>query len=745
MSEASPEAQDAHAGTAAKLESDPPAAGAAREARPSEARGPELGAPLPGSGRDALREALGLAAICCLVGSLPAALRVARAGGSFVLGLLAAAAIVLPLVALAIALGKAAGRGFRLVMGLSAGRSTATGIALFIGLLSPVLVLLGAILKEKTNHRGLGGGTFGVMALVIAGLAALFADRIVESGRWLVNKGFSPRAVATAIALVSVAPMLFVSLPLLSAQSGTTPENRVAAALIDGVIFTLASAVAVTFDLKERARTFTRRVGAGGAGGLFAAGLLVLSLSPSLGTAMGEAGGLSSAMLGGLERWTDRDRDGSGSHFGGRDCDEGDPGIHPGAFDLPGDGVDQDCDGADGVGGGPPALAEPAQDRPADELPAKTVDNVRASLPTQKPHIVWVTLDTVRADHTSLHGYGKPTTPKLLELAARGATFELGYAPASDTQRAYVPLFSGMPFESTPKDRRAWPTLKDEVETVAERMRKAGYFTIGVSSFQWLSRERGFDQGFDQFAEVFQDEHPERGVTGPRAVRAARAAIEKAPADKPVFVWVQLFDAHEQYRRHDGFDFGRGEIGAYDSEIGFTDKQLGDLMAAVEAKLGANVAWAVHGSQGEGFDEHDSKGHGTELYEESVRVPLVIALPSQPALKVAGVAVSTSELGRTVLDLAGASQEGLVGRSLLGAARGGALAPEPLVLAGSKRRAVIDPPLKLIARERKGKERLLLFDLSEDPKEQKDLSEARPKDLARLKALLDEKGPRPAP
>ena len=69
------------------------------------------------------------------------------------------------------------------------------------------------------------------------------------------------------------------------------------------------------------------------------------------------------------------------------------------------------------------------------------------------------------------------------------------------------------------------------------------------------------------------------------------------------------------------------------------------------------------------------------------------------------------------------------------------LAEFPLVLTGAKRRAIVEPPLKLIARERRGKERLLLFDLGADPKEQRDLSESRPQDLARLKALLDEKSP----
>lgn len=660
-------------------------------------------------------------------------------------GLVAATAVVLPLVALAISLSRAAGRGFRLVMGLQAGRGTAAGLALWVGLMAPILVVLGSILKDKTNHRGLGGGTFGVLALVVIIGAAALAHRVVETGRWLVDRGVSPRAVATMIALLSVGPMIVVSFPLLQSHPTSPDSHAVAAALIDGLIFTLAASVAVTFDVGDRLRGLARRFGHVAAAALMVLGISWLSLSPSLGGAMRSGGGLSAALLRGLERWTDRDGDGVGSHFGGRDCDEGDPRRYPGANDPAGDGIDQNCDGVDGEAEGPSGRSSAAADvaAPATAVLADPAVPATPAPAGNRPSIVLVMLDTVRADHTSVYGYAKQTTPQLAALAARGTVFELAYSPASDTQRAVMPIFSGKSFADTPKDRREWPTLKAEVDTVAERMKKVGYRTAGVSSFQWLSKERGFDQGFDQFVEIFKDESPERTVTGPRTVRAARAEIEKADGVRPLFLWVHLFDAHEEYRRHEGFDFGRGTVGAYDSEIGFVDKQLGDLMDAVDAsKLKDNVAWVVFGSQGEGFDEHDSSGHGKELYEEVVRVPLVVALPAvKEGRRVPKMAVSTADIPLTLLELAGASSEGAQGTSLLPLTRGGEAPRPPLVLAGSNRSAVIDHPLKLIVIERKKKERLLLFDLAVDPKETKDLSESRPEDLARLRALAPTRRP----
>lgn len=723
--------------------SEPPPSSDPSSARDGEvARAPSL-LPPPGL-RDMLGEACGLALASCLLGSVPAALRVARAGGSLVGGLLAAAAIVLPPIALAISLSRAAGRGFRMVTGIRAGRSTVAGIAIWVGLMAPVLLLLGALLKEKTNHRGLGGTTFGVLALIVAVGCAAVAHRVMRTGRWLVDRGLSPSAVATGFAVLAVGPLLLVSLPLMRGHDDSPHAPAVAAALIDGLIFTVAAAVAVTFEIGARARDAARRFGAPVAGGLLAIGLFWLSVSPPLGVALRSGGGLAAALIGGLERWTDRDGDGFGAHFGGQDCDEGDPRRYPGAADPTDDGVDQDCDGVDGVRPSARALAQQPPPRGDELVPTAVAAGsdapAAAAGPGGKPpSIVLVTLDTVRFDRTSAYGYARATTPRLTALAQKGALFEVAYAPASDTPRALLPLFSAATYGDTPKRIvRDWPSLRSEADTLAERVKAAGYRTAFVSSFQWLSKERGFEQGFDHFIEVFREEHPERGVTGTLAIRSARAIVDEAKDDpKPLFLWVHLFDAHEQYRRHEGFDFGRGDERAYDSEIAFVDKQLGELVDAVGASpRGQDVAWIVHGSQGEAFKEHGASGHGSTLYEEMVRVPLVVSLPgSRAALRVAGRAVSTLDIVPTVLQLAGADA-GALGVSLLPAARGGDAARKPVIMRGVKRSAVVDWPLKLIVIERGARDRLLLFDLSTDPGEKSDLSASRKDDVTRLHALL---------
>ncbi len=710
----------------------PPAPEARRQA------GGAASVPPPPSGSAVARiseaAALGLAA--ALMGSLPAALRVSRAGGSLVGGWLAAAAVVLPALALLVYLSHAAGRGYRMLTGQGAGRSTALGLALWAGMLAPALMAFGTLLKEKTNHRGLGGATFGVVGLVLAGLAALVARRLVLMGKHLAARGLSPKLIASGFALIVVGPTLALALPLLRAPDASVHAHGVAAALVDGAIFSVATAVAMTFEPSEELRARARRLGLGAAGAVLVVGFGWLSMSQPLGAALRAGGGLAAALVGGLERWTDRDGDGVGAAFGGRDCDEGDPRRHPGARDVPNDGVDQDCDGRDGpadAGAGAAAAAEARRD-----LPAAPAGATPAASPAPPPTIVVVTLDTVRADWTSAYGFDRPTTPRLAALAERGVLFEHALAPGTDTQRALIHLFSGRPLEATPRDRREWPTLKDEVESVAERLRAAGYATAGVSSFRWLSRERGFAQGFEHFVEVFEEEHPERGVTGPIATRAARALLEKLEQDpRPLYLWVHLFDAHEQYKRHAGLDFGKGKRGAYLGEIAFVDRQLGEIADALaKSRRGAGAALIVHGSHGEAFDEHGASGHGRNLHQEALRVPLVLDLPGDSgASRYAQSAVSTLDVSATVLALAGLEPPAGVGRRLDQLARS-EVRREPVFARTSKRFAVVDLPLKLVLEQRKGDDRTLLFDLGADPGETKDLSRDRAGEVTRLVGLL---------
>jgi choline-sulfatase len=706
----------------------------------------------PDASARSLGEACALGLAASIVASLPVALRSSGAGGSAVGGLIGSTAmLVVPLVVLVHA-SQAAGRALRLVTGRGAQRSTAVGLALWAGLSAPLFLILASGLKAATNHRGLGGATFGGLALLVAIATALAAHRLVAVARRLVERGAAQAVVDRVCLGIAFALAMATAVVGLRANDGAEASSRLIAALVDGALASIATILAASFDLPATARRVARIAGLPAAAIVFVVGLAWVERSPTLSRAMQARGGLGPAILAGLEGWTDRDGDGSGAHFGGLDCDDGDPRSHRGALDVPHDGVDADCDGSDAprivADAAPTARTATAPSPPAAPGPNAAAVHRSGAGPraTDKPSIVLVTMDSVRADRTSTFGYAKKTTPALDALAARGVAFEHAYAVASDTQRSIAPLVSGRRLSRTARDAREWPTIQGSVETLAERMRAAGYATAAVTSFTWLSKDRGFDQGFDDFEPVYEKDHPERGVTGPHAVAAARAIVAKRDADpKPLFLWVHLFDAHERWVPHPGHDFGKKASGLYDGEIAFVDKQIAALTEAIAASSRADAtAFVVHGTHGEGFGEHGVEGHGSDLWEQQIHVPLVVALPGAREGRYARGAVSVADLPATILELGGASADGVEGRSLVAIARGALDTPGVPVDARATRRAAwIDWPLKLLVTKRKGKknkDRYVLFDLAADPAEEKDLAASRNEDLVRMIALDQRQG-----
>ncbi len=689
--------------------------------------------------------AVGLAA--AVVASLTVAMRAAGQGGSPIGAIFASAAVLAVPLAIIVYASRAAGRAFRMVTGRGAGRSTTVGLAMWAGLSAPVLLLLASALKSGTNHRGLGGATFGALALGVVVVTALIARRLVVVGDRVTDRGVASQTTVERVAFgVALAPVMASAVFGITTSDGGEASSRVVAAIVDGALAFVATVLAGSLDPPPRVRAAAARAGLPVLLVVVVVGLSWVERSPGLSRAVQARGGLGPALLRALEGWTDRDGDGAGARFGGFDCDDGDPRRHTAAADIDGDALDADCDGRDAakpVGPAPAVMAAaapapPSPRAPAGDVPRDTTAVLRTGAAAGPPSVILVTLDTVRADRTSAYGYAKKTTPALEALAARGVVFEHAYAVASDTQRAITPLLSGRRLSRTARDSREWPTLRPAVDTLAERMRRAGYVTAAVTSFTWMSRERGFDQGFDDFEGVYEKDHPERGITGPHALAAARGILAKREKDaKPLFLWVHLFDAHERYLAHPGLDFGGTGSGLYDGEIAFVDRQLAGLMEAVAASTrAASTAFVVHGSHGEGWGEHGVEGHGADLWEPQIRVPLVVALPGGPSGRYRRGAVSTADVAATVLELGGAPAEGVEGRSLAAIARGDLeQAAEPVHARARRRAVVVDWPLKLLVHDRKGKDRHILFDLAADPGEEKDLSAERKDDLQRLITL----------
>jgi choline-sulfatase len=322
-------------------------------------------------------------------------------------------------------------------------------------------------------------------------------------------------------------------------------------------------------------------------------------------------------------RATDRDRDGASRTFGGGDCDDGDARVHPGAVDVPGDGVDQDCSGADTPAPPPepPPTPKPAAPSVPDDL-----------------NVLLITVDTLRADSLGFGGNARPTSPNLDALAARSTVFERAYAFASYTGKSVGPFLIGRYPSETLRDGGHFNRYDPRNVMVAERLRAAGIRTVGAASHWYFNAWSGLQQGFDVFD---MSARPAGGqgdtdtsVTSDRLTDALIALLSKPEnTGTRFFAWVHYFDPHAQYVPHPGApDFaamGAGPMRTlYEQEVWFTDAHIGRLLDFVASQpWGARTAIVVTADHGEAFGEHAMSMHGFEIWEPLVRVPLVVYVP----------------------------------------------------------------------------------------------------------------------
>jgi hypothetical protein len=238
-----------------------------------------------------LGEACILALSVAALAAVPTALRTHVAGGGLLDGLLVGTAALLPFVSLLIVLLRAAGRGLRGVLGARAGATAALSIALLVGLALPALSVIAGLLKALTNHRGLGGATFGVVGLLVVIGCALLARRMVDLGQNLVARGVRPVFVAAGGAVVSVLPMVLVAISLARASNGKG-AGSVGAALIDLAIVLVATALAASFELPAQHSKLASALGVPFAAVLMITASARVASSPPLGRSVQNGGGL---------------------------------------------------------------------------------------------------------------------------------------------------------------------------------------------------------------------------------------------------------------------------------------------------------------------------------------------------------------------------------------------------------------------------------------------------------------------
>jgi len=431
----------------------------------------------------------------------------------------------------------------------------------------------------------------------------------------------------------------------------------------------------------------------------------------------------------------------------------------------------------------PPAGAGPARPgrRPAPSLLALLA--IAAVLPACRgfdsthPDIVLIVVDTLRADHLGAYGYDRGTTPHLDALARQGTVFDAAWSAAPWTLPSVMSIMTSR-YPSSHRVENDGLKLGADTPTLAETLQRSGYATAAFVSHVYVSAPFGFGRGFETFEDFGLSRPGYRLEAGmePRADRVTDSALAwlDRQGRRPVFLFVHYFDPHWPYDPPETFrppgeagyhgsldaaydsisrfldprqplpdDYRAFLLARYDGEIRFVDEQIGRLLDHLSASERGPRAWVVvTADHGEEFKEHGSMGHGRRLYEEVVRVPLIIRRPGKGgtpdvAARV-GAPVSGIDLFPTLAAAAGASPPADVqGTSLLPLLQPPGPRPpagRPLVCEtirlNAHLKAVRVGPLKLI--QSMDENRAELYDLAADPREARDVAGARPDDRKAL-------------
>ncbi len=349
------------------------------------------------------------------------------------------------------------------------------------------------------------------------------------------------------------------------------------------------------------------------------------------------------------------------------------------------------------VGVGVVVVAATAWTAPSFTLSPLPRDVRYAKLPSrgklETPNVVFVTIDTLRADHLGCYGYERPTSPFLDALAAKGTIFEDAVAAAAWTKPATGTILTGLyPSRHGALYHGSSLQLPEGHKTLAESFRDSDYVTAGFVTNPNLKKVFAFDRGFD-----FYFDSPVEDTVTLASIRASsfgRALMKilrhqfnwkyendvfqmnrhiltwlEANRENPFFLYLHYIDPHipyappKEYRDRFARDL-RGlplfnerkekvGIDLYDAEIRYSDDGMKELVEGLEALGLDDTIFVLTSDHGEEFFEHGVLGHGFSLYQEVVHVPLIVRGPGVARGRRVAKPVQILDLAATVLELAG--------------------------------------------------------------------------------------------
>ena len=257
---------------------------------------------------------------------------------------------------------------------------------------------------------------------------------------------------------------------------------------------------------------------------------------------------------------------------------------------------------------------------------------VLAAAPDSKPNVIFITIDTLRADHVGCYGHKQVGTPHIDELARQGTRFTRAYTPVPITLPAHSSLFTGAFPVATGMHDFSGNKLPESMTTLAEALRDNGYSTAAFLGSAVLDSRFGLNQGFETYFDHFDFSRLDEAHLDQMERRGDLVVDEvlnwlKTNPRRPIFLWVHLYDPHDPYTPPEPYA-SRYRGRPYDGEIAFADAQLGRLMKFLKDDAHVeNSVFVLAGDHGEGLGEHGERTHGFFVYNSTLHVPLIIRIP----------------------------------------------------------------------------------------------------------------------
>jgi len=399
--------------------------------------------------------------------------------------------------------------------------------------------------------------------------------------------------------------------------------------------------------------------------------------------------------------------------------------------------------------------------------PLGTIEDIALLKERDDLNIVFVLIDTLRADRLGCYGYERDTSPAIDALAADGVLFTQHMSQSSWTKCSMASMWTGS-YPIRTGVLRSPDGLSEDALMPAEILKDAGYQTFAIWRNAWVGPDFGFAQGFDVYhspeagriPRSVLREKPTLGVAG-TDLDTIKSATEfvRTHGDQRFFLYLHLMDVHQYVFDEDTALFGSSYSDIYDNSIRWVDKVLSSLINTLDRKgLRDNTMIVVLSDHGEAFGEHGREGHARDVYGEVVTTPFIISLPFRLE---SGVVVDAQtanvDVWPTLLDLLGLSPlQDADGRSRVAdileaggvdvqpADAGLRFAhidqawgrtkrdPQPMV-------AVTEGPYRLLYRpEQRESARVELYDVSDDRYESRRIDEAEPEVRSRMVKLAQE-------